>query len=324
MKKWMLILGVAAATLSACSNDEPSSDTKNATKKAETQQESTLPSEGFYVDTTDLKVDHIHGLGYPASGDAFMLASHHGPVMYEDGVWKETKTEKHDYMGFHAVSDGFVSSGHPEPGSDYENPLGLLKSTNLGESFEQYAFEGEIDFHYLGASYETGRIYVFNQMPVEGMENGFFYTDDLGESWETMAMEGFDAQQMSNISAHPTEADTVAIGTERGVYASDDGGKSFELAVEGVYTTYVMQGTDAAYIAELKDDKMVLHKKDLASGEGEALVIPELTAENSIIFMAQHPTNTKELTFATLQNDVYQSTDGGATWEQLLNKGSVK
>jgi hypothetical protein len=69
---------------------------------------------------------------------------------------------------------------------------------------------------------------------------------------------------------------------------------------------------------------MILHKKDLDSGEGETLAIPELTEENSIIFMAQHPTKTEELTFATLQNDVYQSTDGGATWNQLMNKGAVQ
>lgn len=335
MKKWMIALGMISLTLSACSTEEPKEEKENdidevvqeEEKKDDsevTQEEPSPPSEAFYKEIEDLHVDHIHGLGYPASGDALMVASHHGPVLFEDGVWKEATSEKHDYMGFQAVADGFVSSGHPEPGSDYENPLGLLKSTNYGETFKQYTFAGEIDFHYLAASYNTNRIYVFNEMPTDELANGFFYTDDYGTTMTAMDMGGFEAKMMSNIAAHPENPETLAIGTERGLYVSTDSGDSFSLVNSDLYITYVTLSSTHAFVATVNEKKKVeLHQIELDSNEGEKLSILELTEENAITFIAQHPTNEKELSFVTLQNDVYQSTDGGTTWSQLLAAGKV-
>lgn len=320
MKKQILILGLVSVMLAACSSNDKTDHKEHKDNQA--TQESPN-SNDFYKETTDVKVSHIHGLGYPGSGDALMLASHHGPVLYEDGVWKEATGEKHDYMGFQAVADGFVSSGHPEPGSDYKNPLGLLKSTDAGESFKQYAFEGEIDFHYLAAGYNTDRIYVYNEMPTEKLGNGFYYSDDLGQSWTALKMGGFEAEMMSNIAAHPDEPETIAIGTDKGLYLSKDAGQTFSLATKGKMITYALLGKQHAYVAELVDDQVQLNQLNLTSKEEKSLNIPKLKNVNAIHYIAVHPTNDKEISIATLQNDVYQSTDGGATWTQILAAGAI-
>lgn len=322
MKKWMIIIGLLSVTLAACSSNDTTKDKEKTVDEA-TQDTPVAPSEGFYQEATDVKVDHIHGLGYPGAGDVLMIASHNGPLLYEEGMWKETTSEKHDYMGFQAVADGFVSSGHPEPGSDYENPLGLLKSTNAGESFKQYAFAGEIDFHYLAASYHTDRIYVFNEMPTDNLDNGFFYTDDYGQKWTTMDMKGFEAEMMSNMAAHPDTPETVAIGTERGLYLSTDAGQSFSLFKEDMYVTYVTLSKSHAYVAELVDDKVQLVQIDLVSKEAKTLSVPQLAKDNAVTYIATHHTNDNEISIATMQNDVYQTTDGGATWNQLITLGEL-
>lgn len=318
----MIIMGLLSITLAACSSNDTSVDKEKTVDEA-TQNDPVTPSEGFYQEATNAKVDHIHGIGYPGAGDALMLATHHGPLLYEEGTWKETTSEKHDYMGFQAVADGFVSSGHPEPGSDYENPLGLLKSKDAGETFKQYAFAGEIDFHYLAASYQTDRIYVFNEMPTDKLENGFFYTDNYGQKWTTMDMKGFEAEMMSNMAAHPDTPETVAIGTDRGLYLSKDAGQSFSLFKKDMYVTYVTLSKSHAYVAELVDDKVQLVQIDLASKEAKTLSGPKLTKDNAVTYIATHPTNDKEISIATMQNDVYQTTDGGATWNQLITLGKL-
>ena len=112
-------------------------------------------------------------------------------MKYKDSTWYKANSRKHDYMGFQPYKEGFYSSGHPEEGSDLENPLGLIKSNDGGKSLDKLAFYGETDFHYLGAGYESKAIYTINQEPNSKMETGLYRTMDEGESLEKIDMEGF-------------------------------------------------------------------------------------------------------------------------------------
>ncbi len=83
-----------------------------------------------------------------------LLATH-------DGLFDVTKQPAskiggtNDLMGFTAGKDGiFYASGHPPgPGSDLPNPpLGLIKSTDGGQTWEKLSRQGESDFHALTTS----------------------------------------------------------------------------------------------------------------------------------------------------------------------------
>ena len=49
--------------------------------------------------------------------------------------------------------------------SNLKNPLGIMKSTDQGNTLEKIKFYGEIDFHYLAASYYNHTLYVYNEHP---------------------------------------------------------------------------------------------------------------------------------------------------------------
>jgi len=63
--------------------------------------------------------------------------------------------------------------------------------------------------------------------------------------------------------------------------------------------------------------------ENLSSKEEKTLSVPQLAKDNAVTYIATHPTNDKELSIATLQNDVYRSTDVGATWDQLATRGKL-
>ncbi|WP_233569694.1 hypothetical protein [Planomicrobium sp. Y74] len=107
MKKRILVKALLSMTLLAgCSN--------NTTESFE------VPFEG--------ELSHVHGMGYPGSGNDLYFASHTGPKIYREGDWFETTDNFYDYMGFNAIDEGFYSSGHPSADSDLPNPLGIQRS----------------------------------------------------------------------------------------------------------------------------------------------------------------------------------------------------
>jgi photosystem II stability/assembly factor-like uncharacterized protein len=105
-----------------------------------------------------LDVTHVHGVAYDAASETVYLASHHGLARgHRDGgdwAW-EFVGERYDYMGFtkDTVRPGtFYSSGHPDDPRAYGGVhLGLRRSTDDGETWEQRSLKGEVDFHALTA-----------------------------------------------------------------------------------------------------------------------------------------------------------------------------
>ncbi|MBX6396423.1 MAG: hypothetical protein IRY98_12110, partial [Alicyclobacillaceae bacterium] len=81
---------------------------------------------------------HIHGLGYSADGSEVYIPAHNGLAIYRQGKWSYASGYAHDYMGFSMVDSGFYSSGHPAPDSGLKNPLGIVKSSDLGKTSDSY------------------------------------------------------------------------------------------------------------------------------------------------------------------------------------------
>ncbi|MEX2104702.1 MAG: hypothetical protein WD907_05155, partial [Bacilli bacterium] len=54
-----------------------------------------------------------------------------------------------------------------------------------------------------------------------------------------------------------------------------------------------------------------------------AEIITPTKGEDSIAYIPQNPFNSKELTIATENKDVYVSADSGDTWRQIVKEGNA-
>ncbi len=66
--------------------------------------------------------------------------------------------------------------------------------------------------------------------------------------------------------------------------------------------------------------KGVIYQMDLQQKQLVEVNIPDLV-EDAASYIAQNPTNTKELVFATFNLDVYISLDEGMNWRKIADKG---
>jgi photosystem II stability/assembly factor-like uncharacterized protein len=97
-------------------------------------------------------LDHVHGVAVDPADDAVLLATHEGLLrLSAEGDTRVGPVI--DLMGFAVVGPGhFIASGHPGPGVDLPQPVGLIESTDGGESWQTLSRAGESDFHALTAS----------------------------------------------------------------------------------------------------------------------------------------------------------------------------
>ncbi len=131
--------------------------------------------------------------------------------------------------------------------------------------------------------------------------DGMYRSDDGGATWKHIGLD--DSRQISRILVDPTDARTVYVGVlghaygpsaERGVYKSTDGGDT--------WTRVLDKGPDVG-IAD----------------------IAMATAQPQIVFATTWNAHRPPWsTYAPLEgpgNDLYRSTDGGATWTQISGHG---
>jgi photosystem II stability/assembly factor-like uncharacterized protein len=115
--------------------------------------------------------------------------------------------------GFTAAADQgvFYASGHPGPGSDLPNPIGLIRSVDGGETWEQLSRQGESDFHALTTT-KSGIV----------AYDGTLRTSPDGKTWSA-ATAGF----VPAVLAGTPESDTVLATTRDGLQRSTDGGTTW-------------------------------------------------------------------------------------------------
>ena len=100
----------------------------------------------------ELPSAHAHAVAVNPTDGRVHLATHDGLFRYQ-GRDPVRVGPVIDLMGFTVAADGaFYASGHPGPGTDLPDPVGLIRSTDGGTSWEELSRQGESDFHALTAS----------------------------------------------------------------------------------------------------------------------------------------------------------------------------
>ncbi|UYG98092.1 F510_1955 family glycosylhydrolase [Cytobacillus firmus] len=281
------------------------------TRNPDAEQESTI---GF---------QHIHGLGYTNDGKRIYIPAHDGLRVFSNGKWQIPEGEKHDYMGFSMVDDGFYSSGHPGPASNLKNPFGIVKSKDLGKSLEILDLYKEIDFHGMAVGYDSHAIYVLNPQPNSKMDDtGLYYTLDETKTWSKSQMNGLTAQPAS-IAVHPSDKKVIAIGTKEGTFLSTDFGNTFESILPGVPASAIHFTKENKLLVGGLEEESVLYEINLDTMEKNRISIPKISNEDAITYIAVNPQNSSEIVFTSYEKQIYITKDTGSSWTQIAKDGAA-
>ena len=330
MKKWVGTGVLLFLMISGCSTGNEN-NTENGTSAEDTSTSKweaiNLHEDDFFKEEIEMKIAHVHGLGYMGNQDIITFATHYGLVLLEDGQWFKTAEELNDYMGFSAVADGFYSSGHPGEKSSYEgmNPLGVVKSVDGGKTVHSLDLLEEIDFHVKGTGYYNNAIYGYNPYPNSRMsDTGLHYSLDDTETWTQSEMNNlpeptYDAGNHPNyfIAAHPRNENEVAVGTAEGLFISDNYGDDFAETDIKVPVISISYYEDDLYLSVWTGKSELLRLTD--DGGVESLPIPEMVSQQDVIqYIAVNPNDSEEIVYITFIGNAYISNDEGETWEQII------
>ena len=158
-------------------------------------------------------ISHLHDLR--VFGDEILLGTHEGLYKYisKDSIKKLGK-ESPDVMGLSVLGKRIYASGHPAPGSNLPNPVGLLMSPDKGKSWQQISLQGKVDFHFLEVA--NNQIYGVNAGTGE-----ILYSANLGKSWKNFGRNTF-----SDIAIDPLVKGKVLALRASKLYTSSDSLKS--------------------------------------------------------------------------------------------------
>ncbi|MHC9161698.1 F510_1955 family glycosylhydrolase [Exiguobacterium profundum] len=312
--KRMLILSLflTPLLLTACGTEEAPSDT------SQSENVTTTTKDEWQRVRSDETVSHIHGAGFWQDDNRPVIATHAGLMEYREDGWYTLPTNRHDYMGFELVEDGFYASGHPDRRTDFQNPLGVLYGKDHGMTLDVRALEGEADFHYMSAGYATEMLYVYLEEATSELEPGFYRSDDGGRSFESMRGSGVEGEQVAGIVADATEAERVFLYGPSGILVSKDFGDSFEPLVESEQVITV--GADEGQLAYVRqtDGSFEGVRFNLDDESTETFDLPEFEADAVPIKLA---IKEERMLLITSDNSVYELID--KKWQTQLDAGEL-
>ncbi|MDV5149783.1 exo-alpha-sialidase [Streptomyces sp. SBC-4] len=258
-------------------------------------------------DAPGVTLSHIHGLG--VRGDTLYVATHDG-VHTPDAAGRPALVgdRRDDFMGFTVTASGaFLASGHPAPGSGGPADLGLVESTDAGRTWHEKSLGGEVDFHSLDTAPDS-TVFGYDSA------NGRLRVSPDGVTWEDRA-----ALRALDIAVSPAAPDTVLATTETGVARSADGGRTFAPG-KGQVLSYVSWGAPDALFGV--DPSGVLFR-GTDTGTGSGVRWARVSTVPGGAPQALTVVNARRLLAAT-QDGVYESRDGGRTFERRVTVTSGK
>ena len=238
---------------------------------------------------------HVHGLGVNPADGALFVASHNGLFRAGRGESeaKPVGSSGKDVMGFSiAGPNRFLGSGHPGNDENLPSSVGLIASSDAGETFQPVSLLGEVDFHILRGA--GTRVY-----GSDGSSGRFLVSRDAGRSWSEQRPPG----TLIDLAVNPRSPDRVVASTDSGLFASGDGGRSWRAL-----------GKQIALVAWAAPERLFTLEqggKVAMSSDGGRSFRPAGSApgEPATLMAAGN-----ELYVALTDNRVMRSTDGGASW----------
>lgn len=259
-----------------------------------------MSADGRKTAATDAGPVHVHGLGVNPADGALYIATHTGLYRSGEGDSKSVRVgdSKQDTMGFSVIGpDRFVGSGHPDFRTDLPPLLGLIESTDKGQSWEPISLLGDADFHVLRAAGE--RVYGY-----DSSNDRLLVSADAGRTWEEVERPAplVDLVTDPNDSQHVVASGVSDIS--QGLYESRDGGRTWKemgnqvglLAWPVTAQLFLVDGGGDVFLST--DDGDTFERRGAIGGQPAAF----LGREAGELFVALH------------DGTIKHSTDGGRTW----------
>lgn len=268
-------LVVAAIVLAGCSN---------------------APDDG--AEQASVPLEHVHGLG--VDDGTLHAGTHHGVFQVTRNSTKgPVGSLEQDFMGFTVVGPGhFLASGHPGPGQDGPPNLGLLESTDRGQTWKTRSLSGEADCHALAHS--KGTTYCMNSVTGE-----LLASTDL-KRWDVRSKE-----PVFDLAPSPNDPDKLIATTAQGLKSSEDGGRSFRLIAGAPALILIEWPADDALVGVDPNGRIVRRdpgKQNFAktgslSGQPEAFLATDA-----------------QTLYASVDGTIWRSGDGGREFSRLGGK----
>ncbi|TFV79384.1 exo-alpha-sialidase [Blastococcus sp. CT_GayMR19] len=192
----------------------------------------------------EVTLEHVHGLAVdPADGELY-AGTHHGLVRVSaDGRLTRIADRVQDFMGFTVVGpEHYLASGHPGEGQSGPSNLGLIETTDGGETWTTLSLEGEADFHALDAA--RGVIY--------GYSGGRLLVSEDKTDWTDRG-----AASIADLAVDPSEPQRLLLTTEQGPALSEDGGETVTLIPGAPLLQLVAWAPDATVVVGVAPDGTV-------------------------------------------------------------------
>jgi hypothetical protein len=243
---------------------------------------------------------HVHGLGVNPSDGALFIATHTGMYRVEEGERKAERVGQRyqDTMGFTVVGpDRFLGSGHPDFDEARERNLppllGLIESTDSGQSWEPISLLGEADFHVLRSAGEL--VYGY-----DASNERLLFSSNRGRTWDELAKPG----PLVDLAIDPSDPRRIVAAGEEGLFESRDGGGRWN-----------QLSKVAGLLAWPKRDRLFL-----VAGGGQVFTsndggrrlrhLGEIGGQPAALLAHK----TDELYVALHDGTIKRSTDGGVSW----------
>ncbi|MDP5182112.1 exo-alpha-sialidase [Blastococcus sp. BMG 814] len=246
----------------------------------------------------ELPAAHVHAVAIDPGDGALLLATHDGLIAVGDDGALTASGPVIDLMGFSVAGhDHYLASGHPGPGTDLPDPVGLIESTDGGRTWTPLSRAGESDFHALTLLPDGGAL---------GYDGALRRTTD-GTTWEQLDIPA----EPHTLAAAP-DSGTALATTAQGLLRSTDSGSTWA-RVAGAPVLQVVAWADASTAAGVDPAGVVWTSTDDARTWQRAADLGEAPHAIGAAVAAAG------LRVAVVTGEgLVESVDGGATFTTLL------